>query len=154
AQAGDGRHHAGSDRRIEGYSWGGLTSRSASRALWVLMLPFALANVSGWMCRPYVWGSRPLFYLHRFVTRVAGLAMTLNVAVLLLMTGQDLIGTQCVSYGKCRGDFAPASLLYRFSGHHLGRSMAIGALLPVATLFLFALLSRVSAGRYEYRNAP
>src|ERR1051325_3644964 len=36
-------------RRIEAYSWGGLTSRSASRVLWVLMLPFALANVAGWM---------------------------------------------------------------------------------------------------------
>src|ERR1041384_3064180 len=31
-------------RRIEAYSWGGLTSRSASRVLWVLMLPFALRS--------------------------------------------------------------------------------------------------------------
>ncbi len=151
---GTGRHRADEDRHVEGYSWGGLTSRSGSRALWVLMLPFALANVSGWMCRPYVLGSAPMFYLHRFVGRLAGLAMTLNLVVLLLMTGEDLIGAQCVSYGKCRGDFAPASLLYRFTDHHLGRSMAFGALLPAAMLVLLELLSRVTASRYENVGAP
>ena len=36
-------------RHRESYSWGGLTSGKASRALWLLLLPFALANLAGWM---------------------------------------------------------------------------------------------------------
>src|SRR5680860_985946 len=32
----------------EAFSWGGLTSGGASRALWLLLLPFALVNVASW----------------------------------------------------------------------------------------------------------
>ncbi len=39
-------------RTIEAYSWGGLTASSASRALWVLLLPFSLVNIAGWMIEP------------------------------------------------------------------------------------------------------
>ncbi|MDH3248222.1 MAG: hypothetical protein OEQ47_04640 [Acidimicrobiia bacterium] len=34
---------------IEAYSWGGLTSASRLTAAWLLVLPFALLNVAGWM---------------------------------------------------------------------------------------------------------
>src|SRR5688572_27466737 len=36
-------------RRLEAFSWGGLTSGGATRALWLLLLPFMLANLAYWM---------------------------------------------------------------------------------------------------------
>ena len=35
---------------MEVYSWGGLTSRSKIRVLWLALLPFLFANLAGWMC--------------------------------------------------------------------------------------------------------
>ncbi|HEY1484575.1 MAG TPA: hypothetical protein VGF84_00650, partial [Micromonosporaceae bacterium] len=146
---------AGDDRHIEGYAWGGLTSRSASRVLWILMLPFALANVAGWMCTPRVLASPWRFHLHRYAVRFAGLMMTLNVVILLLVLGDDLIATQCANTAGCRSSFRPASWLIAGPfAHHAGRAMAVGALTPIAMLIVFEVLSRVSSGRYEDVRAP
>src|SRR5581483_946755 len=35
-------------RHVEVYSWGGLTSRSKARVLWLALLPFLFANLAGW----------------------------------------------------------------------------------------------------------
>jgi len=143
------------ERYIEAYSWGGLTSRSASRVLWVLLLPFALANAAGWMCTRAVLMSPWRFRLHRFAVRFAGLAMTLNVVVLLLMAGEDLIGARCTNNESCRASFAPAQVLHKYwFTDHTGRAMAVGALVPVAAALLFYLLSRVASGRYTVKDAP
>ncbi len=34
---------------LEGYWWGGLTSKPSSRAFWVLLLPLMLCNMASWM---------------------------------------------------------------------------------------------------------
>ena len=36
----------------EAYSWGGLTSGPASRAVWLLFLPFIFINLAHWMLPP------------------------------------------------------------------------------------------------------
>lgn len=36
-------------RDVEGYAWGPLTSSGLLQPLWILLLPFSLLNVSGWM---------------------------------------------------------------------------------------------------------
>lgn len=54
---------------VKAYHWGSLTSRSSATALWILMAPFAMANVAGWMSEaPNVWS--------RIWVRIAGLTLT------------------------------------------------------------------------------
>ena len=103
----DGSHLPG--RHVEAYSWGGLTSRSGSRVLWLLLFPFAMANVAGWMCMPKVHemkeGEKPWrFWLHRTAVRWASLALTVNLFLLVALISMDLIGYQCGGQSTCVGN--------------------------------------------------
>lgn len=82
-------------RHVEAYSWGGLTSRSASRVLWLLLLPSALVNLAGWMCTPAAWRRPWRFLLHRAVVRWAGLGLTVNLLLLVTMTSMDVVAFRC-----------------------------------------------------------
>lgn len=54
---------------VRGFHWGSLTSKSSLSAFWILLAPFAMANVAGWMSEsPNVWS--------RIWIRVAGLSLT------------------------------------------------------------------------------
>lgn len=137
-------------RHVEAYSWGGLTSRSGTRVLWVLLLPFALANLAGWMCSRATHRSRWRFRLHRAAVRWVGLGLTTNLLGLLALIGLDLVGYQCGGRPGCAGDrwwLAPL----RWSGvvDYPGRRVLLGALLPLAVLALLAGLTLRSIRRYE-----
>jgi hypothetical protein len=57
------------DWDVRAYHWGSLTSKSSLTAFWILLAPFAMANVAGWMSeKPNVWS--------RIWIRIAGLALT------------------------------------------------------------------------------
>ena len=109
------------DRHIEAYSWGGLTSRSSFRVLWILMLPFALSNLAGWMCQPSVARHKARFLVHRFIARAAGLLLTLNVVILLLMIGEDLIAVRCRGATTCTSRLPPGPAAERARLHRPGR---------------------------------
>lgn len=54
---------------VEAFHWGSLTSKSSVTAFWILLAPFAMANVAGWMTEsPNIWS--------RIWIRVAGLTLT------------------------------------------------------------------------------
>ncbi len=54
---------------VKAFHWGSLTSKSSLSAFWILLAPFAMANVAGWMSEsPNVWS--------RIWIRVAGLSLT------------------------------------------------------------------------------
>src|SRR6266436_9916296 len=75
-RAGDGDRTArlDVDRHVEVYSWGGLTSRSKVRVLWLALLPFLFGNLAGWMCSASIRRSAWRFRLHRLAAGLGALA--------------------------------------------------------------------------------
>src|SRR6476660_8803384 len=133
---------------LEAYRWGNLTSGAASRAGWLLLLPFMLVNVALWLLPP----ARPLVgSVLRGLTRV--FALSLTAAFTLAATGAtvDLIGWQCGVQPSCTRD---RIWLQPLVGPTPGRRLALTALLPLAAVGLLWLLGRQTWRRYEAFPTP
>lgn len=141
-----------SGHSLEGYSWGGLTSAARARALWVLLTPFALANLAGWMLRH---GGEPTDTEPRSrdavettvvaLVRLFGVMLTVAVAAYLSVAGMDLLAYQCGAHPTCAGGrwwLSPwESGLVAGSP---GRAIAVGALVPLLSVAGLAWLTRRS----------
>lgn len=83
-------------RYREGYHWGKMTSGGLRQALWALLIPFALVNLSQWMVPPAVDRGRrwPVTWL-RALVRVVGLGLTLMLMIQLSIVVADMLAVQC-----------------------------------------------------------
>lgn len=79
------------DRSVEGYDWGALTSGSSLQSLWVLLLPFTLLNVAGWMHPP---GSSLQTRIIRAIVHTLSALMTLSWVLWFAIIFIDLLGYQ------------------------------------------------------------
>jgi hypothetical protein len=138
-------------RHRESYSWGGLTSGKASRALWLLLLPFALANLAGWMH----WRDRgerePGSF--RSLIRLFGLSLTVLGLLYVCSIAFDLIAYQCGADPACIGAQRSSQPWYSplrwmsfldagwLAGHQF-RQLAAAALLPLVVVGLLGFLAR------------
>ncbi|MBV1854698.1 hypothetical protein [Catellatospora tritici] len=142
-------------RHIEAYSWGGLTSRSGSRVLWLLLLPFALANLAGWMCSPRTHRNGFLFRLHRTAVRWTALGITVNVVLITALASMELIGYQCGARDDCAGQIWLLSWLRDpVLAAHPAQRVAIGAILPLLVIVGLAILTLRTISRYEEIKPP
>ena len=160
---------------LEAYSWGGLTARSASRALWVLMLPFSLVNLAGWMIEPVREGgdltTEKSFFatvdraicrlgrrlprrtsggvekFQRWLVHLLGLAFTATYVQLAAYLAIDLFATQCGSNERCWRRLPVRSIFE--TTPEIGRRLVLGVAIPVALLLLFLFLARRSRLSYE-----
>jgi hypothetical protein len=113
----------------EAYSWGGLTSGSASRALWLLFLPFIFVNLAHWMLPlatkhgPAVWSVRLL--------RLLGLSLTLTFLLASVSALMDVVAWQCGYLPHC-GDAGFA--LADFTTDWSAGSRLVTAALPLAAV--------------------
>lgn len=96
--------------RVRAFSWSSLTSGSAVMALWMLLLPYMLANVAGWAMLPLTNGgsaaegtegepperSWPLRFVILFV-RLGGLLVTAIFVLAMMLTLVDVVGYQVVA---------------------------------------------------------
>lgn len=82
------------DRSVESYDWGDLTSGSGTRAFWVLLLPFTLVNIAGWMHPPVDRTSQRKVTWVRGLVHLLSLAMTATYVFTLGIILVDLAGWQ------------------------------------------------------------
>ncbi|MFP3916079.1 MAG: hypothetical protein ACLFWM_14460 [Actinomycetota bacterium] len=136
----------------EAYSWGGLTSASRLRALWVLLTPFALANLAGWILRHGgdPTDTRPrrrdlLEGIAAGLTRVFGLVLTVAVAGYAALGAVDLVGRQCGARTGCTdGRWWLSPWDNRLVAGDPGRSMVVGAIVAVIAILGVAWSARRS----------
>lgn len=92
--------------RTEAYEWGGLTTGSALKALWILYLPFTLINAGGWAHaadRPVTPGgprrtTRRSVRWHLWLTHVAAYLATLTYVAWLGYLTLDVVAVDWVGY--------------------------------------------------------
>ena len=141
------------DRHVEVYSWGGLTSQSKVRVLWLALLPFLFGNLAGWMCSAKTRGSAWRFRLHRLAAGLGGLALTVNAALIAVMISADVNAYQTARAGLARHQWWLSPLGWHFVAGHPARQVMLGVLVPV--LFVLALLWLASkTWRYEAVRPP
>ncbi|MEU4157992.1 alpha/beta hydrolase [Actinoplanes sp. NPDC026670] len=136
-------------RRVEAYCWGGMTSRSSARVLWLLLFPFMLANVAGWTCSARVRRDRWMFAAHRACGRLAALAVTLNLLLIAAMAAMDVWAYQFSGRPLPGSALWIERVLHLPAGLRPGQRIVIGAGLVLANLLVIALLAERTRSRYE-----
>jgi hypothetical protein len=84
---------------MEAYSWGALTSGRASRALWLLFLPFILIDLAHWMLPPA--GRRRPAAISVALLRLIALSFTLTLMLASAIAVMDVIVWQCAGLDHC-----------------------------------------------------
>ncbi len=135
----------------EAFAWGGLTSGDSSRALWFLLLPFALMNASGWMHPPGPDSERPYAARSKIVLRLLAALGTVMAVVMFAHLAMDLVGYQCGwRYEACRDTHWWLSWLDGgFFVDHPARVIAAASLVPLGGLTLFWGAGWLSVTRFE-----
>lgn len=149
------------DRHREAYSWGGLTSRARSRALWTLLIPSMLANMAGWTGRmpdaddDTERDRPPTTRPFRAAARLAALGLTLGTSALVTMLTVDVLAYQCGGQPSCVRAGPLTGLVTALAPpDHPGARLAAGGALSGLVALTFHLLARSTRRRYESVEPP
>jgi len=136
-------------RHLEAYAWGGLTSGPATRALWLLLLPFALVNVAHWML-PVYRGNPRWATVSVTVLRLLGLTLSLALMLATALVTMDIAAWQCGSLPRCAQGFGP---LHLTAGWARGSRLAAGSVPPFLLVLLLWWVGRAET-RPTQAGAP
>ncbi len=147
------RELEGTSVSVEAYSWGALTSGVqgflgwVKRALWLILLPFALVNLAYWArlglgsgTSQAQWGARAV--------RVSGLLLTVFFVVTPCVVAIDMGAWQCFRYGVPGCSALPGWSNF-LGGLAPGQRIALATAVPMALVAVLWLLSKTSISRYE-----
>ncbi len=137
--------------QTQAYSWGQLTAgvrarKDIYRALWMVLLPFALVNVAFWSRSrfPAQWHRARTNGLTSYLARLLAVSMTCTMTLAAAGIGVDLMGWQWRWADPARVrhinwlDFAHPD------PSHPGRPLAVGLMLPALVLLVIWLVARRS----------
>jgi len=149
---------------LEGYWWGGLTSRAPTRAFWAFLIPLTLCNLASWMLPApshspktrHRWAGEVLSP----VMRLAGYALTLLLAASLATASIDVFGWQCdkaptmPKHGRCSPFDRAPGWLKGVMPEASGPRLVIFALIPVLVLALIGYACHRTLRSYERWTMP
>ncbi|MFJ4923794.1 hypothetical protein [Streptomyces sp. NPDC088725] len=145
------------DRPIpEAYSWANLTSGNASRALWLILLPFMVVNLAHWM-RPATQGLARAQRLYGVWVRLIALTLTVLLTAAACEVALDLTAWQCAGSAACADDHSWLGFLApaRHGWWSMpGRRLALASLVPTALVVLLWYLSNRTWTAYEAQRPP
>jgi hypothetical protein len=141
----------------EGYCWSNLTSGKASRALWLLLLPFMVVNLAHWM-RPTSAHRHPrLDHAYDLLVRLAALSLTVLFVAAAGEVSMDLLAWQCTGLAGCSGHRSWLGFLAAGRGGWWslpGRRLAVAAAVPAGLTGLLWWLSHRTWSTYESQRPP
>ena len=129
----------------EAFAWGGLTSGDSSRALWFLLLPFALMNMAGWMLPTM---SHKAWVVVRGLARMLAALGTVTLVMMSAQLTTDIVAYQCGWLNpSCRTRWWLTFLQGEFWSAYPSRIMVLAAAIP-----LLILAGVWAAGLISFRN--
>ncbi|MFC9590293.1 hypothetical protein ACFTUC_11025 [Streptomyces sp. NPDC056944] len=140
----------------EAYCWSNLTSGDGARALWLLLLPFMVANLAHWM-RPPAQGRPGLVRLYGVLVRLVALTLTVLLTAAACEVALDLTAWQCAATTACTDRYSWLGFLSAGRGGWWslpGRRLALAALVPTALVGLLWYLSNRTWSAYEAQRPP
>ncbi|WP_236655297.1 hypothetical protein [Streptacidiphilus carbonis] len=135
----------------EAYSWAGLTSGSAMRALWLLLLPFMFANLAHWMRPPAPRAARAQG-LYDMAVRISAVSLTVLLTAAACETALDLTAWQCAGTAACAAHHSWLGFLSAAHGgwwSEPGRRLALATAVPAALVAVLWWLSHLTWTSYE-----
>ncbi|MFF5937964.1 hypothetical protein [Streptomyces sp. NPDC012508] len=140
----------------EAYVWSNLTSGNGARALWLLLLPFMVANLAHWM-RPPAKGHPRLVRAYGVLVRLVALTLTVLLTAAACEVALDLTAWQCAGSAVCAEDRSWLGFLSAERGgwwSQPGRRLALAAVIPAALVGLLWYLSNRTWSAYEAQRPP
>ncbi|GAA2129108.1 hypothetical protein [Streptomyces synnematoformans] len=135
----------------EAYCWSNLTSGNGARALWLVLLPFMIANLAHWM-RPAAPSRHRAQRAYDVLVRILALTLTVQLVLAAGEVTLDLLAWQCAGSAHCVADKSWLGFMAADSGGWFGapgRRLALAALVPVLLTALLWWLSRRTWRIYE-----
>ncbi|WP_073918467.1 hypothetical protein [Streptomyces sp. CB00455] len=144
----------------EAYCWSRLTSGNGARALWLLLLPFMVANLAHW-ARPATSAAEPApraVRTYGVLVRMLALTLTVLLIAAACEVALDLFAWQCAASGTCSASRFGSRFGFLAPGGgwwaQPGRRLALAALVPTGLTGLLWYLSNRTWSAYESQPPP
>ncbi|MEV0372080.1 hypothetical protein AB0I10_19995 [Streptomyces sp. NPDC050636] len=140
----------------EAYCWSNLTSGNGARALWLILVPFMVANLAHWM-RPAAPPAHKAHRIYDLLVRVLALTLTILLAAAACEVALDLTAWQCAGTRACAagkswmGFLSPADHGWWSAP---GRRLVLASVVPLLVIGFLWWLSHRTWSAYESASPP